>query len=404
MLTQTHRPMPNLPSDLPSDVPEQRPIGPAAAVTASGPAPVPVQGCAPAMPLLNYPLGDQLPALGTAIEVAPGIFWLRMALPFALNHINLWLLRDQLPHPTQAGVMQDGWTAVDCGIDNPATRDAWLQIEQTVLQGLPILRVLATHMHPDHMGLAHWLCERWQAPLWMSTSEYQSALLACSGVSNFGGAPTVAFFESHGWRDATQLAQIKARVGYYPSMVPQVPCSYVRLMAGAQVKIGQRVWHCISGFGHSPEHMALHDAQNQCLISGDMLLPAISTNVSVYAMEPDSNPLQLFLDSLDKMAHLSDATWVLPSHGKPFQGAATRIAQLKAHHDDRLAELLHACSEQGQCAHALLPLLFKRPLDVHQTTFALGEAVAHLNMLWLAGQMQRQRDADGLYRFRTAPH
>ena len=352
-------------------------------------------------PPLHYPLGEQLPSSGSTVEVAPGVFWLRMGLPFALNHINLWLLRDRLPHPTQAGVMQEGWTAVDCGIDNPATREAWQQIETQTLQGLPILRVLVTHMHPDHMGLAHWLCERWQAPLWMSTSEYQSALLACSGLSNFGGAPTVAFFTAHGWNKPDELKQVQARVGYYPSMVPKIPHAYVRLMEGARVRIGDRLWQCISGYGHSPEHMALLDAQQELMISGDMLLPSISTNVSVYAMEPEGNPLQWFLDSLNKMSQLPDATLVLPSHGRPFQGAATRIAQLQSHHAERLAELLQACRAQACCAYELLPVLFKRPLDVHQTTFALGEAVAHLNLLWLSGQMQRDRGSDGVLRFST---
>ena len=356
-----------------------------------------------AMLPLIYPLGEHLPPSGTVTEVAPGVFWLRMGLPFALNHINLWLLRDRLADPAQPDVLREGWTAVDCGIDNPATRQAWEQIEQNALQGLPILRVLVTHMHPDHMGLAHWLCERWQAPLWMSTSEYQSALLACSGLSNFGGAPTVAFFTAHGWSQAEELAQVKDRVGYYPSMVPKIPNAYVRLMEGACVRIGDRLWQCISGYGHSPEHMALHDAQDQLLISGDMLLPSISTNVSVYAMEPDGNPLQWFLDSLDKMAHLPDTTLVLPSHGRPFQGAATRIAQLQTHHQERLAELLQACRAQACCAHELLPVLFKRPLDVHQTTFALGEAVAHLNLLWLSGQLRRERGTDGVLRFSTNP-
>ena len=351
---------------------------------------------------LKYPLDEQLPALGAAIEVAPGIFWLRMGLPFALNHINLWLLRDRRPHPTQAGVVQEGWTAVDCGIDNPATREAWLHIEASVLQGLPILRVLVTHMHPDHMGLAHWLCERWQAPLWMSTSEYQSALLACTGVSNFGGDATVQFFAAHGWNKAEELAVVKSRVGYYTSMVPKIPRTYVRLMAGATVQVGEYAFECISGFGHSPEHMALHDAQHGVLISGDMLLPSISTNVSVYAMEPDSNPLQLFLDSLDKMADLPEETLVLPSHGRPFRGAAARIAQLHAHHHDRLDELLAACSPQALSAYDVLPLIFKRTLDVHQTTFAIGEAVAHLNLLWLAGKLLRHRGTDGIYRFSTA--
>ena len=354
------------------------------------------------LPPLTYPLGDQLPDTGSAIEVAPGIFWLRMGLPFALNHINLWLLRDRLPHPTQANVVQEGWTVLDCGIDNPATRAAWLQIEQQALQGLPVLRVLVTHMHPDHMGLAHWLCERWQAPLWMSTSEYQSALLACSGQSNFGGDATVAFFTAHGWCQPDELAQVQARVGYYASMVPRIPGTYVRLMAGDQVRIGERNWQCISGYGHSPEHMALHDAHSQLLISGDMLLPSISTNVSVYAMEPDSNPLQLFLDSLGDMAHLPDETLVLPSHGRPFQGAATRIAHLQTHHDERLSELREACRQQALSAHDVLPLIFKRTLDVHQTTFAIGEAIAHLNLLWLAGHLVRHRDAQGTYRFSTA--
>ncbi len=352
---------------------------------------------------LRYPLGEQLPTSGTALEVAPGVFWLRMGLPFTLNHINLWLLRDRLPHPTQAGVTQEGWTVVDCGIDNPATREAWLQVAQQALQGLPILRVLVTHMHPDHMGLAHWLCERWQAPLWMSTSEYQSAMLACHGLSNFGGDATVAFFAAHGWHQAEDLTVVKSRVNYYPGMVPRIPPTYVRLMAGMPVTIGDRVWQSISGFGHSPEHMALYDAQSQLLISGDMLLPSISTNISVYAMEPDSNPLQLFLDSLDKMAHLPDETLVLPSHGRPFQGAAARIAQLRAHHDERLSELLAACTGQARCAHELLPVLFKRALDVHQTTFAMGEAVAHLNLLWLSGQLQRHRGADGTVRFSHSP-
>ncbi|MCE2782052.1 MBL fold metallo-hydrolase [Limnohabitans sp.] len=359
------------------------------------------RGQPPSRSGLHFPLQERLPELGTTLEVAPGVFWLRMGLPFALNHINLWLLRDRLPHPTQSGVMQEGWTAVDCGIDNAATREAWQQIETQALQGLPILRVLVTHMHPDHMGLAHWLCERWQAPLWMSTSEYQSALLACSGLSNFGGDPTVAFFHAHGWNRPEELAQVKARVGYYPSMVPKIPKSYVRLMADAQVRIGDRLWQCINGYGHSPEHMALHDAQGQLLISGDMLLPSISTNVSVYAMEPDGNPLQYFLDSLDKMQHLPDETLVLPSHGRPFQGAFARIAQLRSHHAERLDELVLACSAQALCAHDALPLIFKRALDVHQTTFAMGEAVAHLNLLWLEGRLSREQDAAGVYRFKA---
>lgn len=352
---------------------------------------------------IQYPLGEALPGKGQTVEVAPGIFWLRMGLPFALNHINLWLLRDRLPHPTQSGQMQEGWTIIDCGIDNPSTRETWLELEAQALEGLPVLRVLVTHMHPDHMGLAHWLCERWNAPLWISTSEYQSALLASSGLYNFESQSTTAFFASHGWHQAADPASgSKVSLGLYSSMVPKVPGTYVRLMAGASVRIGDRVWQCLGGYGHSPEHMALYDSQSALFISGDMLLPSISTNISVSAREPDGNPLALFLASLEGMSDLPDATLVLPSHGRPFTGAATRLAQLKAHHADRLAELLQACAQTEHCAHELLLLIFKRPLDGHQTTFAMGEAVAHLNLLWLDGKLHRRLDAEGVYRFKTA--
>ncbi len=351
---------------------------------------------------LHYPWGSTLPGLGQTQEVADGVYWLRMGLPFALDHINLWLLRDQMPDPRDPTQMRQGWTVVDCGIDSPATREAWSQVFEQALQGLPILRVLVTHMHPDHMGLAHWLCAQWQAPLWINTTEYQSALLACSGASNFGGDKTQAFFAAHGWTSEQDMAQVRDRVGYYTGMVPSVPEAFHRLMEGQTVRIGQRQWRCISGYGHSPEHIALHAQEDGLLISGDMLLPSISTNVSVYSQEPDSNALQWFLDSLARMKHISDDCLVLPSHGRPFKGAQARIAEYEEHHRERLADLLQACTDRSRCAHELLPVLFKRELNLHQTTFAMGEAIAHLNALWHAGLVHRQLDADGIYRFQSS--
>lgn len=353
-------------------------------------------------PALHFPWGDELPATGHAIRVAEGVYWLRMGLPFALDHINLWLLRDQLPDPRNHTQMREGWTVVDCGIDNPATRAAWEQVEATVLQGLPVLRVLVTHMHPDHMGLAHWLCEKWQAPLWMNSTEYLSAFLACSGASDFGGDKTQAFFALHGWNSPEDMAQVRDRVGYYSGMVPRVPDTYHRLLDGQTVRIGQRDWHCISGYGHSPEHIALHAQADGLLISGDMLLPSISTNVSVYSQSPDSNALQWFLDSLAKMQDLPDDCLVLPSHGRPFQGARARIGQYQQHHQERLHDLLQACTDSPRCAHDILPILFKRALNLHQTTFAMGEAIAHLNALWQAGLLNRQLGADNILRFQSS--
>lgn len=348
---------------------------------------------------LEFPLGEQLPAAGAALEVAPGVLWLRMGLPFALDHINLWLLRDALADG--GGVSREGWTVVDCGIDNAATRAHWDRIEAEVLQGLPVLRVLVTHMHPDHIGLAHHLCARWRAPLWISTSEYQAACMASSGQSNFGGEQTLRHFAAHGWTDSAALEQIRARVDYYPGMVPQVPATHVRLMDGQRVRIGQRHWRCMVGHGHSPEHIALLDEDRQLLISGDMLLPSISTNVSVYAQEPEGNALQWFLDSLERMAHIPDSTLVLPAHGRPFRGALARIRQLQAHHEDRLQAVMQLGQTRAVSAHDALPVLFRRELNLHQTTFAMGEAIAHLHALWHRGVVTRERGEDGVLRFRA---
>jgi glyoxylase-like metal-dependent hydrolase (beta-lactamase superfamily II) len=345
--------------------------------------------------LLDYPLGATLPAVGTTLEVAPGVRWLRMALPFQLDHINLWLLRDGLD-----GV--EGWSIVDCGITNDATRAAWEQIFANELQGLPVLRVIVTHMHPDHMGLAHWLTERWGVRMWVSATDYNTARLASSSTTSFGGEGTARFMASHGLTDPESQAKIRARTNYYASMVPKVPASYRRLLDGDTLRIGGRSWVCHAGYGHAPEHMSLHCAELGTLISGDMVLPRISTNVSVHEIEPESNPLVLYLDSIRRMKALPADTLVLPSHGRPFTGLHTRIDQLVAHHDERFAEVLAACAEAPQHAADLLTVLFKRKLDLHQTTFAMGESVAHLHALWLGGKLSRRLDDDGVYRFSLA--
>jgi glyoxylase-like metal-dependent hydrolase (beta-lactamase superfamily II) len=345
--------------------------------------------------LLAYPFGAALPEIGTTIEVAPGVRWLRMLLPFQLDHINLWLLRDRIEG-------QDGWTLVDCGIANDATRAAWESIFANELQGLPVLRVIVTHMHPDHIGLAHWLTEKWDVRLWISANDYNTARMAVSGIASIGGEATALFMASHGLTDEESQAKIKARTNYYANMVPQLPSAYRRLLDGDVLSIGGRDWRCHVGYGHAPEHMSLHCDQLDVLISGDMVLPRISTNVSVQEGEPEANPLMLYLASIVRTKALPEDTLVLPSHGRPFRGLHTRVDQLVAHHDERFADVLKACAEAPQHAADLLMVLFRRQLDLHQTTFAMGESVAHLNALWLAGKLTRRLDADGIYRFTTA--
>ena len=272
------------------------------------------------------------------------------------------------------------------------------------MQGLPVLRVIVTHMHPDHMGLAHWLCEQWQAPLWMGITEYQAARLASLSQSGLGSASALRFFAQHGWNREEDLATVQRHMNHYAEMVPAVPASHVRLMDGMPLRIGDRGWQCMRGLGHSPEHMALWCTEDRLFISGDMLLPSISSNISVYHQEPEADPLAWFLQSLQQMQdQLPDDALVLPSHGRPFRGVHTRVGQLQTHHSERLAELLQACSHHALSAHDALPVLFSRALNQQQMTFAMGEAVAHLHALWHAGQVQRHLDpADGVYRFGSA--
>lgn len=341
---------------------------------------------------LHYPLGETLPGPGEALDLAPGVRWVRMGLPFALDHINLWLLRDRIDG-------REGWTIVDCGISSDETRANWERVFADRLDGLPVLRVMATHFHPDHLGLGHWLTEKWNCRLWISATDYNLARLASGSTVGMGGATAAAFFGSHGLTDPEALDKIRARADYYPKMVPQVPAAFRRLMGGMAVEIGGRSWRCIAGYGHAPEHISLFCEEAGLLISGDMVLPRISTNVSVVDVEPEADPLTLYLASLSSYLALPADTLVLPSHGRPFTGLHARIDQLCEHHDERLAEVMAACRVAPTHAAGLLAVLFKRKLDLHQTTFAMGEAIAHLNALWLRGELRRELGADGVYRF-----
>ncbi|MBQ5962167.1 MBL fold metallo-hydrolase [Massilia sp. ZL223] len=340
---------------------------------------------------LAYPFGDTIPTPGVLHEIVPGLRWARMPLPFALDHINLWLLEDE--HEGQ-----QGWALVDCGAATDATRAAWEQVLAEGLAGEPLVRVFATHCHPDHVGLSGWLCERFTAPFWTTTGEFAFARMMAAALPGVDGPSAIPHFERHGLTDPAMLEQMRSRRNYYPSLVPAVPASYTRLQDGQQLRIGGHSWRVITGFGHSPEHASLYCDALKVLVSGDMVLPRISTNVSVFAVEPEGNPLQLYLDSLGKFADLPEDTLVLPAHGKPFRGLHTRIAQLRAHHEARLAEVVAAC-EEPKSAVDIVPIMFRRQLDAHQLSFALGEALAHLHKLWRDGVLLRNNNIDGVIRF-----
>ena len=335
---------------------------------------------------LTYPI-ETTPAPGTSVEVAPGVRWLRMPLPFPPDHINLWLLADG-----------DAWTIVDTGLFREEVQGFWEQIFASDLGGKKVTRVLVTHFHPDHIGLADWLCRRWNAPLWMTAAEWYMARAIHGAGAQADVDVRLAFYRANGATDEL-LVEAQKPNSFYRRGVPEVPPVFHRLRGGEAIHIGGRDWVPIIGRGHAPEHACLHAKEIATLICGDILLPRISPNVSVWPPEPLANPLRDYLDSLDNFRDLPADTLVLPAHGLPYRGLHTRVAELKEHHAVRLDRLTQAMKEKPLSAVDCFPLLFRRPIGPNNIGLATGEALAHLHYLEAAGRAHRERDAHGVWRF-----
>ena len=334
---------------------------------------------------LDYPF-DERPDAGDWITVAPGVHWVRMPLPFALDHINLWLLDDG-----------DAVTLVDTGFALPEVKAAWTRILERL--GKPVSRILVTHCHPDHLGLARWLAESTGAPIHMTLGEFLAGQALWHQLPGYCIEDMVEQFRHHGL-DEARLDALANRGNAYRKGIDALPRCYERLEDGDRLEIGGRQWEVITGTGHSPEHAALSCAEAGVLISGDMLLPRISTNVSVFAATPHDDPIARFLDSIKRFKRLSDTTLVLPSHGRPFRGIHPRVDQLHEHHRERCDALLAACSDPVS-AGDLLETLFPRELDTHQVMFAMGEAIAHVNHLVHGRELRQVDTGDGVARYTT---
>ena len=336
---------------------------------------------------LRFPCGD-VPEPGDIKNVAPGIYWLRMPLPFQLNHINLWLVEDK-----------DGWTIVDTGIAVGPTRELWEKIFATRLNGKPVTRVIATHLHPDHVGLAGWLCERWDAELYMSLGEYLSAVAARSEIIE-----REDMRERHLRRNgvpADKIPLFHRHKGTYAQGVMPLPPTFERLIHAHPITLGGHRWDVIVGRGHAPEHVSLWCPELNVLIAGDQVLPKISTNVGVWPNEPKADALTWFLDGFSRFRRLPADALVLPSHGFPFIGLHTRLDQLVAHHDARLNDITAAIAARGEAGATgwdMVPVLFPRHLDNNQVVFAFGETLAHLHCLETRARVKRTV-VDGVHRF-----
>jgi len=335
-------------------------------------------------PTLTYPV-NEIPETGKAVQIDPGIYWIRLPIPFELNHINVWLLDDG-----------DGYTLVDTGVSTVKTREAWQKIFNEVIRDKPVQRVVVTHFHPDHFGLARWLCDRTGAEYFSSKETSDRTAILLEKTDKKTGEARKVFYQQHGIAD-WEIFENFIKGNLYAEIVSGNPKSRNILGEGETICMGGNDWRVIMSYGHAPGHISLYCETLNMLISGDQILPTISSNVSVYADQPDANPLHDFLNSFNIFESLPEDIIVLPSHGQVFKGMHTRMEEIIEHHDVMLGKVLSIC-EQAHTVTELVPKLFPRKLEGINTILAFGETLSHLNYLYVKKRLQRRLQS-GIYTY-----
>lgn len=319
--------------------------------------------------MLRFPQA-KAPELNQIIEIAPGVQWLRLPLPYRLDHVNIYLI--------DSG---DGWTILDTGIGTEQCQAVWEALLDGPLRGQRLSSMLVTHCHPDHVGLAGWLDQRLGIPLTMPRPEYLFSLALQYAPGDLGRDSYVSFYQRHGLHpDVTQA--VLSRGHQYLSYTSGVPPTYQRIKHGDTVGGRARPFRVMTAGGHSLEQAMLHSPDERLFFAADQVIAKISPNVSVYAMEPTLDALGIYLRSLENLRQtVSDEVLVLPGHGLPFYGLHHRVGELQEHHRQRCDMIAEACRAKPLSVADLVPVVFDRPLDEHQTGFAFGEVLAHVNYM-----------------------
>lgn len=344
----------------------------------------PVQHATPAGQI-RFPFDDP-PEPGCATEVAQGVLWMRLPLPMALDHVNVYALDDG-----------PGWTVIDTGFDTTRTRALWQTLLAGPLAGRPVLRVLATHHHPDHIGLAGWFQSEHGAELWTSRTAWLFARMLVLDEQERATPESLAFWRAAGMDAALLAKRAEERPFNFADVVAPMPVGFHRLSEGMQVAIGGRNWRVRMGNGHAPEHVTLWSMDDNLVIGGDQLLPGISANLGVYATEPDADPVGEWLESCAALsAFARDEQLVLPGHKLPFTGLPLRLRQMTENHTGALDRLVAHLDVPRRATECFAPL-FKREIGDDVYGLALVETVAHLNHLLASGRVSRQRNDEGVW-------
>lgn len=338
---------------------------------------------------ITYPLGTR-PDDGEVIEITEGVLWVRMPIPFkGLDYINLYLIEDN-----------DGWTMVDAGFSNSRIKGLWEEVFNKHLKGKPVTRLICTHFHPDHMGLAAWVMEKWDIPLTMSFGEWTFGRMLYLEAEETVPDYILDFYRQIGFTPAMMQEVEKRGFDMFSKAFHAMPMGFVRLEEDDILNIGGHDWSVIIGTGHAPEHVCLHCKDKNILISGDQVLPRITPHIGVYPAEPFANPLQKFLASTEKFRHLPEDITVLPAHNDVFIGLNNQLDFYLEHHHERLARLKAAC-QSPKTAIEIVPALFDRVLEDRDMGLGIAEGLAHCHYLIGEGEMERNMGKDGVWRFVT---
>ena len=339
---------------------------------------------------LTYLFEDKCPKPGEATEVAPGIWWVRMPMPGRLDHINLWLLRDG-----------DGWAIVDTGLYNEQGKAHWRHIFDKYLDGKPVTRVIATHLHPDHTGLAGWIVSEWDCSLWMSRADFYMCKVMSADRPADVPEDALRFYRRAGFTEE-RLDGYRRRFGQFGASVAPLPAGYRRISDGQYLEIGGREWRAVIGHGHSPEHVCLYCPELKLIIGGDQLLPKITPNVSVQPSEPLANPLRDWIVSCERFREmLPPNLLVLPAHESLYQGLHERLTALIDWHEVALEKLYELCAEPKRAVD-VFPALFKSKITEFSYFPATGEALAHLHCAIERRMLTVEEDDEGVAWWRQA--
>jgi glyoxylase-like metal-dependent hydrolase (beta-lactamase superfamily II) len=338
---------------------------------------------------LTFPVAAP-PVPGELVDLAPGLLWLRLPLPYRLDHVNIYLMRNE-----------GGWTALDTGLGTDTSKRIWEDVLDGPLKGQGLKSLVVSHYHPDHVGLAGWLCERFGLEMAMPRPEYLLSLVLQHAPGDYGSDVYRPFYRRHGLdADATEI--VLSRGHEYLRRTTGVPPSYRRIKHGDTLSIGERDFTVLTGGGHSLEQAMLYRPEEKLFLAADQVIARISPNVSVHPMEADLDALGIYLASLRAVkATVAPDVLVLPGHGLPFHGLHDRIEELITHHAERCGLIAKACRTASLSVAEIVPHLFSRTLDAHQTGFAFGEVLAHVNHMLGLGELRLETDKDGVDRYRT---